>query len=74
MGCIIMLLAGFIYTTGKVVDIIHRRGAFGVARFDLSGNARASTRGTSNSIGSTLLLYIPNIIYSKSETKFNRKS
>ena len=26
MGCIIMLLAGFIYTTGKVVDIIHRRG------------------------------------------------
>lgn len=59
MGCIIMLLAGFIYTTGKVVDIIHRRGAFGVARFDLSGNARASTRGTSNSIGSTLE---PNIV------------
>ena len=28
--------------------IIHRCGAFGVARFDISGNAKAYTQGTSN--------------------------
>ena len=33
---------------------LHWRGAFGVARFDKLGDARASTRGTSDRIGSTL--------------------
>ena len=33
---------------------LHWRGAFGVARFDLSGNARASIREASDRTGSTL--------------------
>ena len=33
---------------------LHWRGAFGVARFDKLGDARASTRGTSDRIGSAL--------------------
>ena len=34
---------------------IHQRGAFGVARFDNLGNAKALTRGTGDRIGSTSL-------------------
>ena len=33
---------------------LHSRGAFSVTRFDLSGNAKALTSGTSNRIGSAL--------------------
>ena len=33
---------------------VHWRGAVGVARFDKLGDARASTRGTCDRIGSTL--------------------
>ena len=33
---------------------LHWRGAFGVARFDKLGDARASTRGTSDRTGSAL--------------------
>jgi len=33
----------------------HQRGAFGVARFDRQGNAKALTRGTSDRTGSTFL-------------------
>ena len=32
----------------------HLRGAFSVARFDILGNAKALTRGTSDRTGSTL--------------------
>ena len=39
---------------------IHQRGAFGVARFDNLGNAKALTRGTSNRTGSTFLLFYSN--------------
>ena len=48
------------------------RGAFGVARFDLSGNARASIRGTSDGTGSTSFF-----VYSPTPFKkyfFNRKT
>ena len=34
------------------------RGAFGVARFDNPGNAKALTRGTSDRTGSTFFLYV----------------
>ena len=37
---------------------LHWRGAFGVARFDLSGNARASIREASDRTGSTLFICI----------------
>ena len=35
---------------------IHIRGAFSVARFDLPGNAKALTRGTSDRTGSTFFM------------------
>ena len=37
---------------------IHIRGAFSVARFDKQGNAKASTRGTSNRTGSTFFVFV----------------
>ena len=37
---------------------IHQRGAFGVARFDRQGNARALTRGTSDRTGSTFFVSV----------------
>ena len=37
-----------------VEDVIHRCGAFGVARFDRQGNAKAIIRGTGDRLGSTL--------------------
>ena len=37
---------------------IHIRGAFSVARFDKQGNAKASTRGTSDRTGSTFFLFV----------------
>ena len=37
---------------------IHQRGAFGVARFDNLGNARALTRGTSDRTGSTFFVSV----------------
>lgn len=57
----------FIYVPLLVIVIIdqerdmvytHRRGAFDVARFDNLGNAKALTRGTGNSTGSTFFVYI----------------
>ena len=39
-----------------VGTIIHIRGAFSVARFDLQGNAKAFMRGTSIRTGSTFEL------------------
>ena len=36
----------------------HLRGAFSVARFDILGNAKALTRGTSDRIGSTFFYAI----------------
>lgn len=39
------------------------RGAFGVARFDNPGNAKALTRGTSDRIGSTFLICVYSIIF-----------
>ena len=39
---------------------IHIRGAFSVARFDLPGNAKALTRGTSDRTGSTFFLFVCN--------------
>lgn len=44
---LVIVVRVFLYTYTGV-------GAFGVARFDLSGNARASIRGTSDRSGSTL--------------------
>ena len=37
-----------------VEDVIHRCGAFGVARFVRQGNAKAMIRGTGDRLGSTL--------------------
>ena len=37
---------GYIYIQALLACYIYHRGAFGVARFDQSGNARASRRGT----------------------------
>ena len=37
---------------------VHRRGAFGVARFDNLGDARPLLRGTSDRTGSTFLVCI----------------
>ena len=39
-----------------VEDVIHRCGAFGVARFDRQGNAKAMIRGTGDRLGSTLFV------------------
>ena len=41
-----------------VEDVIHRCGAFGVARFDRQGNAKAMIRGTGDRLGSTLFYYL----------------
>ena len=41
-----------------VGTIIHIRGAFSVARFDLQGNAKAFMRGTSIRTGSTFFLFV----------------
>ena len=58
MRCIIYCshwLRTFYRSLSRVHSIyLHWRGAFGVARFDKLGDARASTRGTSDRIGSTL--------------------
>ena len=39
-----------------VEDVIHRCGAFGVARFVRHGNAKAMIRGTGDRLGSTLFV------------------
>ena len=44
------------------VSILHIRGAFGVARFDNPGNAKALTRGTSDEPAPRFLLLHPSII------------
>ena len=58
MRCIIYCphwLRTFYRSLSRVHSIyLHWRGAFGVARFDKLGDARASTRGTSDRIGSAL--------------------
>ena len=58
MRCIIYCphwLRTFYRSLSRVHSIyLHWRGAFGVARFGKLGDARASTRGTSDRIGSTL--------------------
>ena len=51
-----------------IIYNLHWRGAFGVARFDLSGNARASIRETGDRIGSSLFVCISNIISSTRES------
>ena len=38
-----------------IIIYVHQRGAFSVARFDLSGNARASTRGLGNRLAPRFL-------------------
>ena len=43
---------------GIYIICIHIRGAFSVARFDLPGNAKALTRGTSIRTGSTFFLFV----------------
>ena len=57
MGCIIYVLNvfnRFSVVVKRATIYLHWRGAFGVARFDLSGNARASIREASDRTGSTL--------------------
>ena len=69
MRCIICCphwLRTFFRSLSRVHSIyLHRRGAFGVARFDKLGDARASTRGTSDRTGSALFSYVfkPSINY-----------
>ena len=62
MRCIIYSshwLRTFYRSLSRVHSIyLHWRGAFGVARFDKLGDARASTRGTSDRIGSALFSYV----------------
>ena len=64
-GCIIyshnwLLVCNSYSREAKIVVfyIIHIRGAFSVARFDLPGNAKALTRGTSIRTGSTFFLFV----------------
>ena len=45
----------YVFIAEKEKLYIHQRGAFGVARFDRQGNAKALTRGTSDRTGSTFL-------------------
>ena len=65
MRCIIYSshwLQSFHRLLSRVFTIyLHWRGAFGVARFDKLGDARASTRGTSDRIGSALFRMYSNI-------------
>ena len=61
------LLASTFMPRGKGWIIYYRRGAFGVARFDRLGNARALMRGTSDRIASTLFL----LIFSGGSRKIN---
>ena len=42
----------------SVIIYLHWRGAFGVARFDNPGNAKALTSGTSDRTGSTFLIFV----------------
>ena len=48
----------YVFMTSKGNLYTHQRGAFDVARFDNLGNAKALTRGTSDSTGSTFLFCI----------------
>ena len=63
MGCIVYrplclrMYFTFVGIEGEII-YLHWRGAFGVARFDKLGDARASTRGTSDRIGSTFFAYV----------------
>ena len=69
MRCIIYSshwLRTFYRSLSRVHSIyLHWRGAFGIARFDNLGDARASTRGTSDRTGSALFSYVfkPSINY-----------
>ena len=64
MRCIIYVL--IIPTSERmwlmsVTIYMHRRGAFGVARFDLPGNAKALTRGTSDRLAPRFLCHQHNL-------------
>ena len=48
----------FVFIAEREKLYTHQRGAFGVARFDNLGNAKALTRGTSDRTGSTFFVYI----------------
>ena len=63
VGCIYIVLWTFATTIccGKgfgYVGYIHHRGAFGVARFDKSGNSRAFRTWSERQVGSTFFLYM----------------
>lgn len=49
----------FVGIEGEII-YLHWRGAFGVARFDKLGDARASTRGTSDRLAPRFLFCISN--------------
>ena len=48
----------FVFRAEREKLYTHQRGAFGVARFDNLGNAKALTRGTSDRTGSTFFVSI----------------
>ena len=68
MGCIVynphwlQTTMSFVVKMGELYTYIIR-GAFGVARFDNPGNAKALTRGTSDRTGSTFSFVYINHLY-----------
>ena len=65
MECIICNLWLLWFRSKAKEDVIylHLRGAFSVARFDLSGNARAFTVWNEWQMGSTLFLYVSEFLF-----------